>query len=513
MIAAGIPARSRAVQEFLAAPHDLLIDGVWVPALSGKRFETHDPATGQKLAMVAEAEAPDLDLAVAAARRAFEGPWSRLTARARGNLLDRLAGLIEDHIDLLTEIEVLDSGMLRSIARHTVASRPDLFRYYAGWPQRIEGATIPNSNARPEGTDLFTYTLREPVGVAGLIVPWNVPLALACLKLAPALAAGCTVVLKPAELTPLSALLLGRLILDAGFPPGVVNILNGFGPTLGAAMASHEGIDKISFTGSTATGKHIARAAIGNLKRISLELGGKAPAVVFADADLDLTIPALAQAIFAFQGQNCMAATRIIVEAGVFDRVVAGVAGIAARLRLGHGMDSASEIGPMISAGQRDRVLKLIESGKQAAAELVVGGQAGAGPGYFLHPAVFANTTRDMRIMREEIFGPVGCFQPFANGDFDAALTMANDTEYGLAASVWTTHLATAHKMAARIRAGQVAINAHGATGVNIPFGGFKQSGWGREFAKDGLDLFLETKSVTAWLNTQAGPYISDGDH
>lgn len=491
---------SPAARAFLGEPHGLLIDGAWVPARSGKRFETHDPATGRVLASVAEGDAPDLDLAVAAARRAFEGPWSRLTARARGTLLDRLAGLIEDNNELLTEIEVLDSGMLRSIARHTVASRPDLFRYYAGWPQRIEGATIPNSNARPEGTELFTYTLREPLGVAGLIVPWNVPLALACLKLAPALAAGCTVVLKPAELTPLSVLFLGRLIAQAGFPPGVVNILNGFGPTLGVAMAAHPGIDKISFTGSTATGKRIATAAIGNLKRISLELGGKAPAVVFADADLELAIPALAQAIFAFQGQNCMAATRIIVEASVYERVVAGVAEIAAKLRLGHGLRPESEIGPMISAAQRGRVLDFIESGRREGAELVAGGMAGAGPGHFVHPTVFANTSREMRIMREEIFGPVGCFQPFAQGDAGGALAMANDTEYGLAASVWTTNLATAHNMAARIRAGQVAINAHGATGVNIPFGGFKQSGWGREFAKDGLDLFLETKSVTARL-------------
>jgi len=494
------PEISPAVQRFLDEPHGLFIDGDWSQGAAGRRFETVDPATGRRIASVAEADAPDLERAVAAARRAFDGPWARLTARARGALLDRLATLIADNIETLTEIEVLDSGMLRAIARHTVSSRPDLFRYYAGWPQRIEGATIPNSNARPEGTDLFTYTLREPVGVAGLIVPWNVPLALACLKLAPALAAGCTVVLKPAELTPLSALFLGRLIAQAGFPPGVVNILNGFGPTLGAAMAAHAGIDKISFTGSTATGKQIARAAIGNLKRVSLELGGKAPAIVFADADLALAIPAIAQAIFAFQGQNCMAATRIFVEARVFDRVVAGVAGIAADLRLGPGLAEESQIGPMISATQRDRVLDFIETGCREGAELVAGGQAGSGEGYFLHPTVFAHTGRDMRVMREEIFGPVGCFAPFPDGDADAAVSMANDTDYGLAASVWTNNLSIAHKMAARIRAGQVGINAHGTTGVNIPFGGFKQSGWGREFAKDGLDLFLETKSVTARL-------------
>jgi phenylacetaldehyde dehydrogenase len=502
MIGTTLPSVSAVVQNFLDAQHGLLIDGAWVQAVSGRRFDSFDPATGDRIASVAEADAPDLDIAVRAARRAFEGSWSRLTARDRGRMLDRLADLIADNIEMLSEIEVLDSGMLLGIARRTIGSRPDLFRYYAGWPQRIEGATIPNSNLAPPGAELFSYTLREPVGVAGLIVPWNVPLALACLKLAPALAAGCTVILKPAELTPLSALLLGRLVTEAGFPPGVVNILNGFGATLGAAMAAHKGIDKISFTGSTATGKRIATAAVGNLKRVSLELGGKAPAIVFADADLDVAIPAIAQAMFGFQGQNCMAATRILVEAGVYDRVVAGVAEIAQRLRAGHGLRPETEVGPLISEGQRQRVLGLIDAGRHEGAELMAGGVIGAGPGYFMRPTVFANVRHDMRIMREEIFGPVGCFQPFPAGELETAVALANDTEYGLAASVWTTNLATAHRMATRIRFGQVAINGHGATGVNIPFGGFKQSGWGREFAKDGLDLYLETKAVTIrhWL-------------
>jgi phenylacetaldehyde dehydrogenase len=486
---------------FLAKPHRLLIGGDWVPAVSGATLETQDPATGETIATVAAGDAADVAAAVAAARAAFEGgAWPRLSARERGRLLDRLADLIAENTELLTEIEVLDSGMLRPIARHTVASRPDLFRYYAGWPQRIEGATIPNSNPVPEGTELFTYTLREPVGVAGLIVPWNVPLALACLKLAPALAAGCTVVLKPAELTPLTALLLGELILQAGFPPGVVNIVTGYGATAGAAMAAHPGIAKISFTGSTATGKSIVRAAAGNLKRVSLELGGKAPAIVFADAELDLAIPALAAAIFAFQGQNCMAATRIFVESPIYDRVVAGLADIAVKLKLGHGLQAESELGPMVSAAHRDRVAACIAAGVAAGAELVAGGNVLAQAGYFLQPAIFAHTTPAMSVMRDEIFGPVGCVVPFKSDDLEHVAALANDTAYGLAASVWTTNLATAHKMARRIRAGQIGINAHGTTGVNIPFGGYKQSGWGREFAKDGLDLFLETKSVTARL-------------
>jgi phenylacetaldehyde dehydrogenase len=493
------PAISPAVRTFLDQPHLLFIGGAWVPSVSGKIFETHDPATGNILASVSEADEQDVNLAVAAARRAFEGPWARATARDRAELLDRLAQQCAEHLEELTEIEVLDSGMLLAAAQHTVRSRPDFFRYYAGWPQRIEGGTIPNSNIRPDGGELFTYTLREPVGVAGLIVPWNVPLAIACLKLAPALAAGCTVVLKPAELTPLSVDFLGKLIEKAGFPPGVVNIVQG-GSSVGKAMTMHPGIDKISFTGSTATGKSIVRAAAGNLKRVSLELGGKAPAVVFKDADLEQAIPALAMAMFAFQGQNCMAATRMLVAASVFDRVVAGVAEVTEKLRIGHGMVPDTELGPMISEEHRSRVLEFIESGQRDGAELVAGGKVVDGPGHFLTPAVFANTSRDMRIMREEIFGPVGCFQPFPDGDMDAAVAMANDTDYGLAASIWTTNLSIAHKMARRIRAGQVVINGHGVSGVNIPFGGFKQSGWGREFGKDGLDLFLETKSVTAKL-------------
>jgi phenylacetaldehyde dehydrogenase len=466
--------------------------------MAGGAFSTFDPATGAHLAEIGEADATDVDRAVIAARAAFDGPWSRLTARARANLLFRLAELIALNQDTFEQLEVLDNGMPRFVARATVSSRPDLFRYYAGWPERIEGATIPNSGYRNPGDELFTYTLREPVGVAGLIAPWNVPLAIACLKLAPALAAGCTVVLKPAELTPLSALLLGELIAEANFPPGVVNIVNGVGAVVGAAMAQHPGIDKISFTGSTAVGKSIVQAAAGNLKRVSLELGGKAPVVIFADADLETTLPAVVGAIYGLQGQNCMAATRIYVEAKVFDRVVAEAASLADKMKLGHGLDEGTQLGPLISERHRDRVMSLIGAGSGEGAELVTGGRAVDGPGYFVTPAVFANTQPSMRIMRDEIFGPVGCFQRFADGDLDGVAAAANDTNYGLAASVWTTSLSKAHRMARMVRAGQMSINCHAASGVNIPFGGFKQSGWGREFAKDGLDLYLETKAVTA---------------
>jgi phenylacetaldehyde dehydrogenase len=494
------PNVSPAVRAFLSKPHRLFIGGEWVEPQSGRSFATLDPATGLHLADIGEADESDVDRAVLAARAAFDGPWSRLTAKERANLLFKLADLIAVHQDTLEQIEVLDNGMMRLLARATVGSRPDLFRYYGGWPERIEGAVIPNSNYRPPGAELFTYTLREPVGVAGLIVPWNVPLAIACLKLAPALAAGCTVVLKPAELTPLTVLFLGELIAEAGFPPGVVNIVNGYGAVVGAAMAQHPGIDKISFTGSTAVGKSIVQAAVGNLKRVSLELGGKAPVVIFADADLDMTIPAVVGAIYGLQGQNCMAATRIYVEAKIFDRVVAEAASLAKDLKLGHGLDPASQLGPLISERHRERVLSMIDAGAAEGAELVTGGRAVEGPGYFVRPTVFARTDNTMRIMREEIFGPVGSFQVFADGDLEGVAAAANDTDYGLAASVWTTSLSKAHRMARMIRAGQMSINCHGATGVNIPFGGFKQSGWGREFAKDGLDLYLETKSVTARL-------------
>jgi phenylacetaldehyde dehydrogenase len=492
------PGVSAAVRAFLSKPHRLFIGGEWVEPQGGGSFSTFDPATGAHLAEIDEADASDVDRAVTAARAAFDGPWSRLTAKARANLLFRLAELITLHQDTFEQLEVLDNGMPRFVARATVSSRPDLFRYYAGWPERIEGATIPNSGYRAPGDELFTYTLREPVGVAGLIAPWNVPLAIACLKLAPALAAGCTVVLKPAELTPLSALLLGELIAEADFPPGVVNIVNGVGAVVGAAMAQHPGIDKISFTGSTAVGKSIVQAVAGNLKRVSLELGGKAPVVIFADADLDTALPAIAGAIYGLQGQNCMAATRIYVESKVFDRVVAEAASLADKMKLGHGMDAETQLGPLISERHRERVMSLIDSGSSDGAELVTGGRALEGPGHFVTPAVFANTRADMRIMRDEIFGPVGCFQRFADGDLEGVAAEANDTDYGLAASVWTTSLSKAHRMARMIRAGQMSINCHAATGVNIPFGGFKQSGWGREFAKDGLDLYLETKSVTA---------------
>lgn len=495
-----IPAISSATRDFLDGTHGLLIDGAWVAALDGGTVTSTDPATGEALTTVAAGNARDVDVAVAAARRAFEGPWSKLSGFERANLMRRLARLIDAHHALFTELEVLDNGMPIGIAQMVVANEARLFDYYAGWAERIEGiTTTPPAHVLAMG-EAFTYTLREPVGVIGQIVPWNVPLSMACLKMAPALAAGCTVVLKPAEDTPLSALLLGRLIMEAGFPAGVVNIINGEGAAAGAALVSHADVDKISFTGSTEVGRLIIREAAETLKKVSLELGGKSPVVVFDDADLDAAVPGVAMATFFLQGQNCMAGTRIFVHEAIHDVFVERLAAFVSGMTIGHGLDPATFVGPLISAEHRDRVMGFIEAGIAEGARLVTGGKALPGPGHFVEPTIFADATPDMRIVREEIFGPVMAIQRFAENDLDMIAKAANDSPYGLSGSVWTKDLSKAHRMVARIRSGHVSINTHGAVGANIPFGGYKQSGWGREFGKDGLDLYLETKAVTVKL-------------
>jgi phenylacetaldehyde dehydrogenase len=386
------------------------------------------------------------------------------------------------------------------LARVVVTDAARLLRYYAGWASKIEGRTIPSAARVTEGAESLTYTLREPVGVVGQIIPWNVPFSMACLKLAPALAAGCTVILKPAEETPLSAIFLARLIMQCGFPAGVINILNGVGEIAGAALARHPDIDKIAFTGSTEVGRSVIHAASGNLKKVSLELGGKSPVVVFPDANLARAIPGVAQAAFFLQGQNCMAGSRILVHSDIYDQVVEGVAAFAKALPIGPGLDPDSFIGPLISARHRDRVLGYIASGLMDGARLVAGGAAVDGPGFFLQPTVFADTNAGMSIVREEIFGPVMSIQRFSGDDLDEIAALANDSVFGLSGSVWTEKLSVAHAMVRRIRAGQVSINCHGAVDSNIPFGGFKQSGWGREFGAEGLDGYLETKAVTARL-------------
>jgi phenylacetaldehyde dehydrogenase len=491
-------APSSAARDFLSRRHRLLIGGQWVEPAAAAEIAVQDPATESRLATVACGGPQDIDRAVAAARAALGGEWSRISSHQRARLLFRLADELEAAMDLAVELEVLDNGMPRPVAHYSIARFGcDLLRYYGGWCTKIVGETIPVSPQEAPNGESLTYTRREPIGVVGAIIPWNAPLIMAALKLAPALAAGCTIVLKPAELTPLTALLLGDLIRRAGIPDGVVNIVPGYGHDAGAALAAHEGVDKIAFTGSTEVGRKILLAAAGNLKRVTLELGGKSPFVVFPDADLRKVIPGAARGAFFLQGQNCMASTRLFVHEDVYDDVVRGVAQVASSFRLGPGLAPDTELGPLISAEQRERVMGYIEAGRQSGAELVCGGDAPAGKGYFVRPTLFAHTNMDMKIAREEIFGPVLCVQSFADSDLQSIAAEANKTIYGLSASVWTRDISVAHKMASLIDSGQVSINCHAAVDPAIPFGGNRQSGWGREFGREGLEPYLKTKATT----------------
>ena len=481
-----------------AAPQRLVIGGKRTDSSSGETFETVNPATGEVLTRVARGNATDVDLAVAAARRAFEDrAWRTLSAYDRSNLLLKLADLIERYADDLAVLECLDNGKPAHLTRLVeVEGSIKTFRYFAGWPTKFGGETLPVSPRG--GAQILNYTTREPVGVAGLIVPWNYPLSMAAWKVAPALAAGCAVVLKPAEQTPLTALRLGELALEAGFPPGILNVVTGFGDA-GAALVAHPGVDKIAFTGSTEVGKEIVRACAGNLKKVSLELGGKSPHIVFPDANLEAAATAVANGIFFNQGQTCTAGSRLYAHASCFDRVVEAVTVIARKLKVGDGLNPHIDLGPLVSQEQWDRVNRYVSVGRDEGAKLVTGGKRPPGleRGYFFEPTVFADTNASMRIVREEIFGPV--LTALAWTDTEDLIAKANDTVYGLSAGIWTNDIKQAHRAAAALKAGTVWINCYNLVDPATPFGGFKQSGWGREHGRQAMELYSETKSI--WVN------------
>jgi phenylacetaldehyde dehydrogenase len=478
----------------------MLINGQWVDAASGETFATYDPATGDVICDVASGGKEDIDRAVKAARAAFEsGPWRNMTPSDRGRAIWKLADLLEKNLEEFARLESLDNGKPLTVAR--VADVPlavDLFRYMAGWATKIHGSTIPVSVPYAPGARFFTYTLREPIGVVGQIIPWNFPLLMAAWKLGPALATGCTVVLKPAEQTPLSALRLGELIQEAGIPDGVVNIVTGLGETAGAALAAHPGIDKIAFTGSIEVGKLIVKAAANDLKKVSLELGGKSPNIVLEDANLETAIPGAASAIFFNHGQCCCAGSLLYVHKKHFDKVVSGVSAAAKKIKIGPGHDPDTEMGPLVSEEQLNRVMGFLHSGQNEGAKPVVGGRRQGNRGYFVQPTVLVNTKPGMKVMEEEIFGPVVCAVPFT--DPIEVVQTANNNIYGLAAAVWTRDVAKAHRLASELRAGTVWVNCYNILDAALPFGGYKQSGWGREMGAEALELYTETKAVCVQL-------------
>ena len=494
------PSLSQAARQFLDRQQGasrLLIGGEWVAASGGEPIATLDPATGETLAPIGRAGHADVDAAVAAARAALPA-WSATVPVERARILWAIADILDAHIDELAELETLDQGKPLFVGRWAeIPGAVNQFRFFAGQAMTIEGHTIESSiNYQPAGKQVTSWTRREPVGVVAAIVPWNSPLVLTAMKLAPAIAAGCTVVLKPAEDTSLTAIRLAELMQEAGLPAGVLNLVTGLGSETGAALAAHGDVDKVAFTGSTATGRAILDAAKGNLKRVTLELGGKSPVIVMPDADLDLAIPGVANAIFFNGGQVCVAGSRLYAHRSIHDRLVEGVAAYAKGLKLGHGLDQTTQMGPLVNARQAEKVAAYVSDAASAGAQVITGGERSGPANTFVAPAVVTGVTPDMAIVREEIFGPVLVAQAF--DDVDEVIAAANDSDYGLAASIWTEGLSNAHRIANAMKAGTVWINCHSMYDASLPIGGVKQSGWGRDSGRLAMDNYLEWKTLCA---------------
>lgn len=483
----------------LQLPHrQLLIGGTWTSASSGETIPIINPANGQPFTEIASGTATDVDMAVRAARTTFNNPaWRRMRPLDRGKLLSKVADLIEQHAQELALLECIDNGKPAHLAATIdVPSAAEIFRYMAGWCTKLSGKTLPVSG---DGSHYHAYTLRQPIGVIGAIVPWNYPLAMAAWKIAPALAAGCTMVLKPSEVTPLTALRLAELVLEAGVPEGALNIITGYGQTAGEALITHPEVDKIAFTGSTPVGKHILRSSAEDMKRVSLELGGKSPTIIMPDADLEQAIPGAAMSIFFNSGQVCFAGSRLLVHRDVYDQVLEGVAQFARSLPIGNGLEESTMIGPVVSETQKNRILSYVDIGREEGSEVIGGTDAGMSQGFFVEPTILANTSASQRVFQEEIFGPVLTATPFS--DIEEAISLANQTRYGLGANVWSQNVNTCHKLADALVAGTVWTNCFFVIDPAMPFGGFKESGIGREVGEEGFMMYTESKSVCLKLS------------